>query len=158
MWCLCSKLWLCSSNKLVDLLSCNAKPWFWSYCQFIDKFLRFLAGGWPVCIWLLLLSGVCFVIGVDFGGSPGACFLPIIEKHRCIYQFLPHFPPNSGLPLQYFWQVYASGCCTTFKLAYRRMCYVYHGIKGILPCFYCTVSSWQIVDDTFVLILKQWRS
>lgn len=30
----------------------------------------------------------------------------VIEKRQCIYLFLRHFPPNMGLPLQHFRQVY----------------------------------------------------
>jgi len=54
------------------------------------------------------------LIDVDFGGSPGTC-PPIIEKHPCIYHFLPPSAPQYiGFPTQYFWQVYASvwtQCC-----------------------------------------------
>ena len=47
--------------------------------------------------------------GVDFGeGQPGRA-PPITEKRPFISQFLPHFSPNFGLPLQYLRQVYASG-------------------------------------------------
>src|SRR6218665_158992 len=40
----------------------------------------------------ILDISISMSIGVDFGGQPGHV-PPIIEKHPCIYHFLPPFPP-----------------------------------------------------------------
>jgi len=44
-------------------------------------------------------------IGVDFGGSRGAPQNRETPMHLSVFTT---FPPNLGLPTQYFWQVYAS--------------------------------------------------
>src|SRR6218665_2859711 len=75
-------------------------------------------------------------------GSPGTC-PQIIEKHPCIYHFLPPFaaPQYFGLPTQYLSQVYANGItynCISKERSYSPALYqIKSAIAKLLVLFRC---------------------